>query len=212
MRCLCRMYQRMYVYIDIYYHCTHLCGSAPLLDLNAISIDFLVKAPLLCTDCTPVFRIRIRSNPGLFGRVRIRILRNELILTFLVFVQAINTSGISVVQLFGSWTYFLEHIFIKKIFGKKLAKNLCRSGSGSVSGRFRKSDPDPVKNRPDPQHCCTPLSLYTISEKHPFCYLQMHLLFLLSFTPPPNAHCTSAPLTRMHCHAYCGSGAASYVS
>jgi hypothetical protein len=30
---------------------------------------------------------------------------------------------------------------------KKLAKNLCRSGSG----RFRKSDPDPVKNHPDLQ-------------------------------------------------------------
>jgi hypothetical protein len=25
--------------------------------------------------------------------------------------------------------------------------------NGSGSGRFRKSDPDPVKNRPDPQHC-----------------------------------------------------------
>jgi hypothetical protein len=37
-----------------------------------------------------------------------------------------------------------------------LAKNLYRSGSGSGSGtgsgRFQKSDPDPVKNRPDPQH------------------------------------------------------------
>jgi hypothetical protein len=40
--------------------------------------------------------------------------------------------------------------FHQKISRKKLDKNLCRSGSGS--GRFRKSDPDPVKNRPDPQH------------------------------------------------------------
>jgi hypothetical protein len=51
----------------------------------------------------------------------------------------------------------LEHIFIKKIFRKKLAENLLGSGSGSRSGsgRFQKSDPDtdPVKNRPDPQHC-----------------------------------------------------------
>jgi hypothetical protein len=40
----------------------------------------------------------------------------------------------------------------------QLAKNLLGSGSGSGTGsrRFRKSypDPDPVKNRPDPQHCC----------------------------------------------------------
>jgi hypothetical protein len=41
----------------------------------------------------------------------------------------------------------------KKKFRKKLAENLLRSGSGSGSGRFRKSDPDPVTNRPDPQHC-----------------------------------------------------------
>jgi hypothetical protein len=41
-----------------------------------------------------------------------------------------------------------EHNFIKKIFRKKSAKNLLGSGSG----RFRKSDPDPVKNRPDMQH------------------------------------------------------------
>jgi hypothetical protein len=46
--------------------------------------------------------------------------------------------------------YFLEHIFIKKISRKKLAENLFRSGSGS--GRFKKSDPYPGKNRPDPQH------------------------------------------------------------
>jgi hypothetical protein len=38
----------------------------------------------------------------------------------------------------------------KKNFRKKLAENLLGSGYGSR--RFRKSDPDPVKNRPDPQH------------------------------------------------------------
>jgi hypothetical protein len=47
----------------------------------------------------------------------------------------------------------------KKNFRKKLAENLLGSGSGSGTGsgsgseRFRKSDPDPVKNRSDPQHC-----------------------------------------------------------
>jgi hypothetical protein len=42
-------------------------------------------------------------------------------------------------------------IFSSKNFvRKKLAANLLGSGSGS--GRFRTSDPDPVKNRPDPQH------------------------------------------------------------
>jgi hypothetical protein len=45
--------------------------------------------------------------------------------------------------------------FIKKISGKKFAENLFRSGSGSESGtgsgRFQKTDSDPVKNCPDPQ-------------------------------------------------------------
>jgi hypothetical protein len=44
----------------------------------------------------------------------------------------------------------------KKISDKKLAENLLGSGSGSE--RFQKSDPDPdpVKNRPDPQHWLKP--------------------------------------------------------
>jgi hypothetical protein len=49
------------------------------------------------------------------------------------------------------------HFFFK--FGKKLAENLLGSGSGTGfgdCGRFRKSDPDPVKNRPDPQHWSVP--------------------------------------------------------
>jgi hypothetical protein len=41
--------------------------------------------------------------------------------------------------------------FHQKNFGTKFAENLFRSGSGS--GRFQKSDPDPVENRPDTQHC-----------------------------------------------------------
>jgi hypothetical protein len=32
-----------------------------------------------------------------------------------------------------------------------MSENLLGAGSGS--GRFRKLDPDPVKIRPDPQHC-----------------------------------------------------------
>jgi hypothetical protein len=49
----------------------------------------------------------------------------------------------------------LYYIFVNKISRKKFAKNLLRPGSGTGSGRFQKSDPDPdrVKNRPDPQHC-----------------------------------------------------------
>jgi hypothetical protein len=43
--------------------------------------------------------------------------------------------------------------FHQKIFQKKFAENLLGPGSGSGSGRFLKSDPNPVKNRPDPQHC-----------------------------------------------------------
>jgi hypothetical protein len=46
---------------------------------------------------------------------------------------------------------FSEHISAKYISRRNLAYNLFRSGSGSR--RFQKSDPDPVKKRPDPQHC-----------------------------------------------------------
>jgi hypothetical protein len=51
---------------------------------------------------------------------------------------------------------FRAYFHKKQIFRKKLAENVLGSGSGSGtgsgSGRFQKSDPDPVKNRPDPQH------------------------------------------------------------
>jgi hypothetical protein len=46
----------------------------------------------------------------------------------------------------------LEHISAKIISRRALAKNLFSSGSGS--GSFQKSYPDPVKNRPIPQRCC----------------------------------------------------------
>jgi hypothetical protein len=45
-------------------------------------------------------------------------------------------------------------------------ENLFKSGSGS--GRFRLSDPDPVKNRPDPQHC-TRECLDHGANLRPFC-------------------------------------------
>jgi hypothetical protein len=41
---------------------------------------------------------------------------------------------------------------------KDFQKNFFLSESGSGSGRFRKSDP--VKNHPDPQHCCEVSLLY----------------------------------------------------
>jgi hypothetical protein len=44
----------------------------------------------------------------------------------------------------------VRYISAKKISRRKLSENLFRSGSGSR--RFRKSSPDTVKNRPDPQH------------------------------------------------------------
>jgi hypothetical protein len=55
--------------------------------------------------------------------------------------------------------------FHQKKFRKKLAENLLGSGSGSGSGRFRKSDPDPVKNRPDPQHCFEQLIMQKLMQK-----------------------------------------------
>jgi hypothetical protein len=48
--------------------------------------------------------------------------------------------------------FFLERISAKKISKKKSANDLLRSGSGTGSGCFQKSDPDPEKNYPDPQH------------------------------------------------------------
>jgi hypothetical protein len=45
---------------------------------------------------------------------------------------------------------FRLHIHQRTIYRKKLAENLFRSGSGS--GRFQKSDPDPVNSGSDLQH------------------------------------------------------------
>jgi hypothetical protein len=46
---------------------------------------------------------------------------------------------------------FRADLHQKKISGRNLAENLYRSGSRF--GRIQKSGPEPVKNRPDPQHC-----------------------------------------------------------
>jgi hypothetical protein len=43
--------------------------------------------------------------------------------------------------------------FHQKKFQKKLAENLLGLGSGSELFRKSDPDPDPVQNRPDPQHC-----------------------------------------------------------
>jgi hypothetical protein len=42
--------------------------------------------------------------------------------------------------------------FRQKNSRRNLDETLFLSGTGSGSGRFQKSNPDPVKNRPDPQH------------------------------------------------------------
>jgi hypothetical protein len=52
------------------------------------------------------------------------------------------------------FTFWFMNIIFKNITAKKMSRrnlveNLVRSGSGSK--RFQKSDPDPIKNRPDPQ-------------------------------------------------------------
>jgi hypothetical protein len=61
--------------------------------------------------------------------------------------------------------FFLEHISANKISRRNLAENSLNSfRSGSRSGRFQKSDPDPVKNRPDPQHWFLHLESFTCAK------------------------------------------------
>jgi hypothetical protein len=50
------------------------------------------------------------------------------------------------IYFFGAYTH-------GQISRRNFAKNLFRSVSGTGLGRFQKSDPDPVKNYSDPQHC-----------------------------------------------------------
>jgi hypothetical protein len=68
---------------------------------------------------------------------------------------SLDKSYLSVIGMCKSHKYFqnlcfLTFWFIKKVSRRKLAENLFGSGYGS--GRFQKSDPDPVKNLSDPQN------------------------------------------------------------
>jgi hypothetical protein len=59
----------------------------------------------------------VGSRSGLLGSDPDPGLNKLLYINFFVCVKAINTLGISVVELYGSWIYFLEHISSKKISG-----------------------------------------------------------------------------------------------
>jgi hypothetical protein len=110
----------------------------------------------------PVLRIRIRLDPDFVSRTLIFLVRsgsrrlgkdpdpdpglNKWPKINFLGVSKVNTLEISVALLFDLWTYILEDISTKIIFRRNLAVNLFRSGYGSGSGRFQKSNPDPVKN------------------------------------------------------------------
>jgi hypothetical protein len=82
-----------------------------------------------------------------WDRFQILALIDDPILTFLVCLKALDTQGINVALIFGSRLYFLEHISAKNIFRRNLAEIFFLCQDPDV---FEK--PDPVKNRPDPQH------------------------------------------------------------
>jgi hypothetical protein len=140
-----------------------------------------------------MLRIRIRSDPDLFGRIwirtsgvwigirkRIRILAmiNDPISTFLVCYECCRNP---------CWlTFWFTNIFFRTYFckknlqGKKLANKLFRSFSKVRSGSG--------KNRPDPQHWFKQM-LYTVksttettfslnSLKHPQNYLKFDVYFV----------------------------------
>jgi hypothetical protein len=106
--------------------------------------------------CIAVLRIRIRSDPDLdiWDRIRIMALIN-FTLSQVFWCVCKSHKYFWNLCCFTFWSmniHLIEHIFIKKISFKKLVNNLFRSVSGTGSRRFQKSGPDPVKNRPDPQH------------------------------------------------------------
>jgi hypothetical protein len=90
--------------------------------------------------------------------------------------------------------------FYQKNFKKKLPENLLgsESGTGSESQRFRKSDPDPVKNRPDPQHWVLEFPTHvnpiiSMSLTNPYRFVATTNTFLLSkanfvSNPPSSTH------------------------
>jgi hypothetical protein len=110
------------------------CGSGG--SVNFFSSVFLSNWHPV-RECCGSGRIRIRSDPDLFGRIRILGLINYSISTFLVYVKAIHTvpyfrNLCCLTCCFMRISYFLEHIFIKKKFQKK-------SGPKIYLGQ----DPDP---------------------------------------------------------------------
>jgi hypothetical protein len=111
---------------------------------------FVVKTSV--ADPDPVISGPFWSDPDPddWDQIRILALINDPILTFLYMCKSHKYFRNLCCSTFWFMKILLENIFIKKISGKKLAENLYRSGSGSW--HFRKSDPDPVKKRPDPQH------------------------------------------------------------
>jgi hypothetical protein len=69
-------------------------------------------------------------------------------------------------MLFTFW--FMKILFTAHFHQKNFQKKVGRQfflGSGSGSGRFQNSDPDPVKNRPDPQHWLPAMS-WSWNQQH----------------------------------------------
>jgi hypothetical protein len=69
--------------------------------------------------------LRIRSDPNIYGRILIRILvvTDDLILTFLLLINAKNIVEIYAIKLFASLTSFVEQISAKKTFPRKVDEN-----------------------------------------------------------------------------------------
>jgi hypothetical protein len=110
--------------------------------------------------CSPVLRIRtflVGSGSGRLGPDPDPDFGlNKWPYSFFGVCKSHDTFGNSVSIWF--MTIPFRAYFRKTKFRRNLAENLLRSGSG----RFRKSDPDPVKNRPDPQHWCSHMLNHTV--------------------------------------------------
>jgi hypothetical protein len=97
----------------------------------------------------PVFRIRIWSDPDLFGRISIMDADLRLLkLTFLPFFELKSCWILK--TCFFNYYFINKLIFMLKIsYAKKFVPNFNGIGSGSGTSRFEKFEPD----RPDPQNC-----------------------------------------------------------
>jgi hypothetical protein len=137
-----------------------------LVCVNAINTGYQVRGIYYRNVCFWFIQISVAvpdpvgsgpfwSDPDVGDRLQFRILAliNDSVSSFFGVCKKALILKESMLFNFFSLKYFLEHIFIKKNFRKKLAKNLLGSGSGSGtrSNHFWKWDLDPVKNRPDPQ-------------------------------------------------------------